>query len=109
MEDRLPRKLTAIMYADVAGYSRLTGDDEDGTHRTLRTYLGLISSSIEKHEGRVVHYAGDAVLADFSTVVDALTCAAAIQGDLSERNSDVPDDRKVQFRIGVNCSLFVPS
>ena len=65
MSDRLPRKLAAILYADVAGYSRLTGEDEDGTHRTLRTYLDLISSSIQEHSGRVVHYAGDAVLADF--------------------------------------------
>jgi len=102
MQDRLPRKLAAILYADVAGYSRLTGADEDGTHRTLRTYLDLLSSSIEAHSGRVVHYAGDAILADFSTVVDALTCATTIQRDLAERNSGVPDDRKVQFRIGVN-------
>ena len=100
--ERLPRKLAAILYADVAGYSRLTGEDEEGTHRTLRTYLDLIATSIEKHDGRVVHYAGDAVLADFGTVVDALSCAAAIQRDLAERNSDVPDVRKVQFRIGVN-------
>ena len=102
MKDRLPRKLAAILYADVAGYSRLTGEDEEGTHRTLRTYLGLISSSIEGHSGRVVHYAGDAVLADFGTVVDALTCATTIQRDLAERNSSVPDNRKVQFRMGVN-------
>ena len=102
MEDRLPRKLAAILYADVAGYSRLTGEDEDATHRTLRTYLDFISSSIEEHDGRVVHYAGDAVLADFGTVVEALTCATAIQCDLKERNTDVPDGRKVQFRIGVN-------
>jgi len=102
MEDRLPRKLTAILYADVAGYSRLTGEDEDGTHRTLRTYLDLISSTIREHDGRVVHYAGDAVLADFRTVVDALTCATAIQRELADRNSGVSDDRKVQFLIGVN-------
>lgn len=102
MGDRLPRKLAAILYADVAGYSRLTGEDEEGTHRTLRAYLNLISSRIQAHEGRVVHYAGDAALADFGTVVDALTCATAIQRDLAERNTGVPDDRKVQFRIGVN-------
>ncbi len=102
MEERLPRKLAAILYADVAGYSRLTGEDEEGTHRTLRTYLDLISSSIKTHDGRVVHYAGDAVLADFGTVVDALTCAGAIQRDLAERNAGIPDDRKVQFRIGAN-------
>ena len=102
MTDRLVRKLAAILYADVAGYSRLTGEDEDGTHRALRTYLGLISDRIQEHSGRVVHYAGDAVLADFGTVVDAVTCAVATQGELSERNADVPDDRKVRFRIGVN-------
>jgi len=102
MSDRLPRKLAAILYADVAGYSRLTGEDEDGTHRTLRTCLDLISSSIRAHDGRVVHYAGDAVLADFGTVVDALSCAAAVQGELSDRNARIPDARKVQFRIGVN-------
>jgi class 3 adenylate cyclase len=74
MADRLPRKLATILYADVAGYSRLTGEDEEGTHRTLRTYLDLLSSSVREHDGRVVHYAGDAVLADFGTAVDALTC-----------------------------------
>ena len=102
MEDRLPRTLAAILYADVASYSRLTGEDEDGTHRTLRAYLNLISSTVNAHEGRVVHYAGDAVLADFGTVVDALSCAVAIQRDLAERNADVSAGRKVQFRIGVN-------
>ena len=102
MEERLPRKLTAILYADVAGYSRLTGEDEEGTHRTLRAYLDRISSTIVDHSGRVVHYAGDAVLADFATVVDALSCAAAVQQELNERNSGLPEERKVQFRIGVN-------
>lgn len=60
MSDRLPRKLAAILYADVAGYSRLTGADEDGTHRVLRAYLDLIASRIREHSGRVIHYAGDA-------------------------------------------------
>ena len=63
MNDRLPRKLAAILYADVAGYSRLTGDDEDATHKTLREYLDLIAQIIETHRGIVMHYAGDAVLA----------------------------------------------
>jgi adenylate cyclase len=102
MEDRLPRKLTAILYADVAGYSRLTGEDEDGTHRTLRTYLDLISSTIREHDGRVVHYAGDAVLADFPTVSDAVTCAVAVQKAIADQNVDVASQRQVQFRIGVN-------
>ena len=102
MSDRLPRKLAAILYADVAGYSRLTGEDEDGTHRALRTCLDLIASKIREHSGRVVHYAGDAVLADFGTVVDALSSATAIQLDLAEKNADVPEERRVEFRIGVN-------
>ena len=102
MEDRLPRKLAAILYADVAGYSRLTGDDEEGTHRRLSEYLDLLSSAIERHQGRVMHYAGDAVLADFSTVTEALTCAASIQQALARRNQELADERKVQFRIGVN-------
>ncbi len=102
MEKRLPRKLAAILYADVAGYSRLTGEDEERTHRRLSENLDLISASIEQHQGKVVHYAGDAVLADFGTVTDALTCAAAVQRDLQAQNKDLPDERKVQFRVGVN-------
>ncbi len=102
MEDKLPRKLAAIFYADVAGYSRLTGEDEDATHRHLSEYLDLVSNSIKQHQGRVVHYAGDAVLADFNTVTNALECATSIQSDLSNRNQDLPDERKVMFRIGIN-------
>jgi TolB-like protein len=102
LEERLPRKLVAILYGDVAGYSRLTGADEDVTHRCLREYLDLISRTIEDHRGQVVNYAGDAVLARFDAVVDALSSAVAIQDDLGSRNQDVPDERKVQFRIGVN-------
>jgi adenylate cyclase len=98
----LERKLAAILYADVAGYSRLTGEDEEGTHRALSAYLDAITDSIEKHNGTVLHFAGDAVLSDFATVSDALICAAAIQRDLKDRNKDLPDERKVQFRIGVN-------
>ena len=102
MEDKLPRKLAAILYADVADYSRLTGEDEDATHRRLSEYLDLASNSIGHHQGKVVHYAGDAVLADFSTVTNALECATSIQNDLSNRNQDLPDERKIQFRIGIN-------
>ncbi len=101
-KEPLERKLTAILYADVAGYSRLTGEDEEGTHRTLSAYLDAITTSIERHNGKVLHYAGDAVLAEFASVVHALTCATNIQADLKERNGDLPDDRKLQFRIGVN-------
>ena len=100
--ERLPRKLAAILYADVAGYSRLSGEDEDATHRRLSEYLDLISSTVDQHRGRVMHYAGDAALAKFEAVIDALSAAVAIQNELQTRNQDLPDERKVQFRIGVN-------
>jgi len=102
VEDRLPRKLAVILYADVAGYSRLTEDDEDATHRALSEYLDLISNSIESHHGQVMHYAGDAILAKFDAVVDAVSGATDIQRLLAERNDDLADERKLQFRIGVN-------
>ena len=102
MEQRLPRKLAAILYADVAGYSRLTGEDEDATHRSLSEYLDLITAAIESNLGKVMHYAGDAVLAQFGAVLDALSSAVAIQNALETRNKTLTDDRKVQFRIGVN-------
>ena len=102
MEDRLPRKLAVILYADVAGYSRLTGDDEDATHRTLSEYLDLIALTISSHNGKVMHYAGDAVLAKFDAVVDALSSATDIQIKLASQNEKLPDERKVYFRIGVN-------
>ena len=102
MEDRLPRKLAAILYADVAGYSRLTGEDEEATHRTLSEYLDLVSNTIEAHQGQVMHYAGDAVLAKFEAVVDALTGATEIQHQLAELNHDLPEQGRVEFRIGVN-------
>ena len=102
MNERLPRKLSAILYADIAEYSRLMGDDEDATHRALTEYLDLVSSTIQSHRGEVMHYAGDAVLARFDAVVDAVSSAIDIQEQLKLRNSDLPVERKVQFRIGVN-------
>jgi len=102
MDERLPRKLVAILYADVAEYSRLTGDDEDATHRILSEYLDLISNTIESHQGEVMHYAGDAVLAKFEAVIDAVSSASAVQKQLLARNVDLPEKQKVQFRIGVN-------
>jgi len=102
MKGRLPRKLAAILYADVAGYSRLTGVDEDATHRTLSEYLDLIAQVIESHHGQVMHYAGDAVLARFDAVFDALSSATEIQKLLADRNEVLAAERKVHFRIGVN-------
>ena len=101
-DKKLERKLAAIFYGDVAGYSRLTGQDEEGTHRILSSYLDVITDAIESHNGNVVHFAGDAVLADFSTVKDAIKCAVKAQQDLKIRNQDFSDDHKLEFRIGVN-------
>jgi TolB-like protein/class 3 adenylate cyclase/DNA-binding winged helix-turn-helix (wHTH) protein len=102
MEDRLPRKLAAILYADVAGYSRLTVDDEDATHRILSRYLDFIAETIGFHNGQVMHYAGDAVLARFDAVVDALSSAISIQQQIDRLNQDLLAQRRIQFRIGLN-------
>jgi len=100
--ERLPRKLVAVLYADVAGYSRLTEADEDATHRRLRADLDHFAGTIGACRGHVVHYAGDAILATFESAVDALTCAARAQEEFSRRNTDLPDERQVRFRIGLN-------
>lgn len=102
MAENVERRLTAILYADVAGYSRLTGEDEVGTHRQLSASLDLIATRVKEAGGRVVHYAGDAVLADFGSVVAAVDSAVAIQRALTEQITDVPDDKRLRFRIGVN-------
>ena len=98
----LQHKLAAILYADVEGYSRLTGADEAGTHRTLSSYLDLFTDTIKTHRGDVKHYAGDAVLADFTTVSDALNCAVAVQQAIQQKNATVQADKRIQFRIGIN-------
>jgi len=103
MEPRsVERKLTAILNADVQGYSRLMGEDEVGTLRTLTTYREVTDSFIQQHRGRVVGTAGDSVLAEFASVVDAVQCAVEIQGELKVRNSELPPNRRMQFRIGIN-------
>ncbi len=99
---QIPRRLAAIFYADVAGYSRLTGADEDSTHRTLSAYLDCVSDTITAHRGTVMHYAGDAVLAKFDAVVDALRCATEVQRELGARNQALPENRRLQFRVGLN-------
>jgi class 3 adenylate cyclase/TolB-like protein/Flp pilus assembly protein TadD len=97
-----PHRLAAVLYADVAGYSRLMADDEVGTHRHLSERLDAFAAIVKRHGGRVMHYAGDALLARFDAVVDALACAVEAQRDLAVRNSGLPGGRKVEFRIGVN-------
>ncbi|MDA9982721.1 adenylate/guanylate cyclase domain-containing protein [Gammaproteobacteria bacterium] len=96
------RKLTAILYADVVGYSRLTGGDELGTHRKVMDAMDFATESINSAGGTVLRYAGDAILAEFSSVVAAVDAGVTIQTELDGRNESVPDDSKVQIRIGVN-------
>ena len=96
------RKLTAILSADVVGYSRLMGDDEAATVKTLETYKGVMSSLIRQHRGRVVDSPGDNLLAEFGSVVDAVQCAVSIQKELQARNGDLPENRRMAFRIGIN-------
>ena len=97
------RRLTAILAADVAGYSRLMGADEEGTHERLQAHLReLIDPKIAEHRGRVVKNTGDGLLAEFASVVDAVRCAAEVQRGMIEREPEVPEDRRIRFRIGVN-------
>jgi adenylate cyclase len=96
------RKLAAMLSADVEGYSRLMGDDEESTIRTLTNYRETMTALIQQHRGRVVDAPGDNLLAEFASVVDAVNCAAAIQQKLAGLNDDLPVERKMQFRIGVN-------
>jgi adenylate cyclase len=98
----LERKLTAILCADVYGYSRLMSEDEEATLRTLSSHRKFIDSLIEQHRGRFVNSAGDSVLAEFVSVVNAVQCAVEIQNTLKAENVEVPPDRRMQFRIGVN-------
>lgn len=100
--DNLKRKLTTILSADVKGYSRLMEEDEEGTIRILKAYMEVISEFIQQHRGRVVTTGGDSVLAEFASVVDAVRCAVGIQEELKERNKDIAENRRMEFRIGVN-------
>ena len=101
-EQRAKRKLTAILSADVKGYSRLMGEDELSTVQTLKEYRQVISSLVQHYSGRVVDSPGDNILVEFGSVVDAVECAVKIQEDLNERNVSLADHRRMEFRIGVN-------
>ena len=96
------RKLAAILSADGKGYSRLMGEDEKGTVRTLNTYKEVMTGLIHHYHGRVVDAPGDNVLAEFGSVVDAVECAVEIQKELKTRNAELPENRRMEFRIGVN-------
>ena len=100
--ERFKGKLIAILSADVKGYNRLLVGDEEGTRRTLSVYNELIGSLLQRSRGRVVGPGGDRVLAEFASVVDAVQCAIEIQKELKIRNADVPENRRMEFRIGIN-------
>jgi class 3 adenylate cyclase len=96
------RKLSAILSADVKGYSRLMGEDEVGTLRTLTAYCEATDSLIQQYRGRIVGTAGDSVMAEFVSAVDAVQCAVEIQQALKVKNAELPPDRRMEFRIGIN-------
>jgi len=102
MEGRAKRKLSAILSADVKGYSRLMGENELATVEMLKAYRDVIAEQVDRHRGRVVDFPGDNVLAEFSSVVDAVECAVEIQKELKRRNDHLPENRRMEFRIGVN-------
>jgi len=101
-EDKVKRRLTTVLCADVHGYSRLMGTDEAGTLGTLRRYRSAIAGLVERHDGRIVNTWGDAVIAEFASVVEAVQCAVEIQQEISNQDSDPPRAPPMRFRIGIN-------
>src|SRR5437763_7811439 len=101
--ERVERRLTAILAADVAGYSRLMGEDEAGTRARLRTHRReLIDPQVAEHKGRIVKTTGDGILVEFPSVVEAVACAMAVQRGMEERNSETPERQRIVFRVGIN-------
>src|SRR5438270_1267773 len=97
------RRLAAILAADVAGYSRLMGADEEGTLASLKAIRReLVDPNVEDHRGRIVKTTGDGLLVEFASVVDAVRCAVEIQRAMTERTTDLPAERRIEFRIGIN-------
>ena len=106
--ERVERRLSAIFVADVAGYSRLMGADEEGTHARLNEHLrALVYPEIEEHGGRIIRSAGDGILVEFASVVNAMRCAVAIQRGMITRNTDVPTEKRIEFRIGINAGDII--
>jgi len=102
VEKGFKRKLTAILSADVAGYSRLMGEDEEATVQTITAYREVLASLIQQHNGKVLDSSGDNLLAEFVSVVDAVQCAVAVQKEIKARNDQLAENRRMQFRIGIN-------
>jgi adenylate cyclase len=102
-EERVERRLAAIFAGDVAGYSRLMGIDEEGTLAAIKRHRReLVDPKIKEHRGRIVKVTGDGILVEFASVVDAVRCAVDIQRGMAERNVEVPAERRIEFRIGLN-------
>jgi adenylate cyclase len=102
-EGRVERRLAAILAVDVAGYSRLMGEDEEGTLGALRAVRRELSHpKITEHRGRIVKTTGDGLLAEFASVVDAVRCAVEMQRAMTERNAGVPAECRIEFRMGIN-------
>lgn len=102
-EERVERRLAAIVAADVAGYSRLMGIDEEGTLATLKAHRrAVVDPKITEHRGRIVKTTGDGMPVEFASVVDAVRCAVDIQRHMAERNANVPAERRIEFRVGIN-------
>jgi adenylate cyclase len=103
MKQPVERRLAAILAADVAGYSRLMGADEEGTHERLRAHIGqLVDPKIKEHRGRTVKNTGDGMLAEFPSVIDAVRCAVEVQRGMGDRNAETAEDKRITFRVGVN-------
>ena len=100
---RVERRLAAILAADVAGYSRLMGVDEEGTHERLKAHFSqVVHPKIQEHRGRIVKNTGDGLLAEFPSALNAVRCAAEIQRTMIDRNADIPEGNRINFRIAVN-------
>jgi len=101
--ERIERRLTAVLAADVAAYSRLVEADEEGTLAQWRAHWGtVIEPMIKEHRGRIARVTGDGILAEFASVIDAVRCAVEVQRSMTERNANVPQDKRIEFRIGIN-------
>src|SRR5262245_47890843 len=107
-EERIERRLAAILAADVAGYSRLMGIDEDGTLAALKAHRReIVNPKITEHHGRIVKTTGDGMLVEFASAVDAVRCALEVQQRMAERNVSLPEDRRIDFRVGINVGDIV--
>jgi len=106
VDNQVQRKLTAILSAEVKGYSKLMGDDDESTVTTITVYRIIISEYINKNQGRVVDTPGDNILAEFGSTLNAVNSAVEIQSTLQTENSKLSDHRRMEFRIGINLGIF---